>query len=61
MTITWQDLATAGIVLVALGYVARYLVRFVRRKGLPGCGCSQKCRGEPPEKPLVTLGSKREP
>lgn len=60
MTITWQDIATAGIVLVALGYVARYLVRLVRRKG-GGCGCGRKCRGKPPEKPLVTIDGKHEP
>jgi hypothetical protein len=55
MTITWQNGVTAGIVLVALGYLARCLVRLVRRKGLPGCGCCQKCPTETSAEPLVTF------
>ena len=55
MTITWQDLATALIVLLAAAYVARYAIRLVKRKGLPGCGCCTKCPTEPSEKALVSL------
>ncbi len=55
MTITWQDATTAGIVLVTLGYFACRMVRLVRRKRLPGCGCCPKCPAETPEKPLVVI------
>jgi hypothetical protein len=55
MNITWQDAAAAGILLVATGYVARCLVRFIRRKGVPACGCCAKCPAETAEKPLIHL------
>ena len=51
--ITLQEATTAGIVLVALGYVAYRIVRLVRRKDSLGCGCCPKCPTEPPEKTLV--------
>jgi hypothetical protein len=55
MNITWQDAATAGIVLLAAGYVARYAIRSAKRKGLPGCGCCTNCPTDPPEKPLIDI------
>ena len=55
MTITWQDWATIGIVLLAAGYVARYAIRWAKRKGSPGCGCCTKCSTDTPEKPLLHL------
>ncbi len=54
MTITFQQLAATVIVFVALSYVAWRLVRFVRRKGMPDCGCCQNCSAESPQV-LVTL------
>ncbi len=55
MPITLQEIAAAIVVLLALGYVAWRLVRFIRRKGMPDCGCCQSCSAESPEKVLVTL------
>ena len=55
MTIHWQEIATAGILLVVMGYLARCLVRFLRRKGLPACGCCTQCPAEKPETPLINL------
>jgi hypothetical protein len=55
MSITWQDLVTAGILLVVAGYLIRCLVRFIRRKGMPACGCCGQCSAEAAEKPLVNL------
>jgi hypothetical protein len=55
MNITWQDLVTAGILLVVAGYLIRCLVQFIRRKGAPACGCCGQCSAEPAEKPLVKL------
>jgi 8-oxo-dGTP diphosphatase len=55
MTITWQESAAVAIVLLALGYVAWRVVRFVRRKGMPDCRCCQSCSGESAEKVLVML------
>jgi hypothetical protein len=58
MNVTWQDLITAGIVLLASAYVARYLVRVIRRKGAPGCRCCQQCPMENDETPVVKLGER---
>jgi 8-oxo-dGTP diphosphatase len=44
-----------GVVLLAAGYVALRIVRFVRRKGVPDCGCCPTCSAARPEKTLVTL------
>ena len=55
MTITWQDIATAGILLVVVGYLARCVARFIRRKGLPACGCCAECSAETAEQPLIHL------
>ena len=55
MTITWQDAATAGILLVVIGYLARRLCVFLQRKGLPACGCCAQCPAEKPETPLINL------
>jgi 8-oxo-dGTP diphosphatase len=55
MNTTWQEAAVAIVVLLAISYVARRLVRFVRRKGMPDCGCCGSCAAESPEKVLVTL------
>jgi len=58
MAILWQDIATASIVIAALGYLAYRIAGWIRRKGLPGCsGCASRsavCG----EEPLVTLGRK---
>ena len=59
MTITWQGLATLLIILAAVGYLLRYAVRLVRRKGLPGRGCCKKCPTETPEKPLIGLDARK--
>jgi hypothetical protein len=55
MNITWQSTAVVGIVLAAVGYVAYRVVRLIRRKGLPDCGCCPKCPADTPEKPLIDL------
>ena len=55
ITITWQGLTTLLIVLAAVGYLLRYVVRWVRRKGMPVCGCCKKCPTETPEKPLINI------
>jgi hypothetical protein len=60
MNLTWQDLATICIVLLSAGYVVRYIVRWAKRKGQPGCGCCTKCPAEPSEEPLVTLDKRTE-
>jgi hypothetical protein len=59
MNVTWQDLMTAGLVLLALVYFARYLVRLVRRKGAPACRCCQTCPMETPEKTMVKLDNRQ--
>ncbi len=53
MSITWQNLLTATLVVLALGYVLLRVIRVLRHKGLPGCGCCRGCT--PSEKPLVNL------
>lgn len=55
MTIAWQDITTAVILLVVIGYLALRLVRFLRRKGVPACGCCSQCSAEIAEQPLVHL------
>ena len=55
MTLTWQDITTAGIVLAAVVYLAYCLVRWIRRKGSSGCGYCQRCSPEPPDEPLVQI------
>ena len=55
ITVTWQEAAAVAVVLLAIGYVAWRLVRFVRRKGKPDCRCCQSCSAESPEKVLVAL------
>jgi 8-oxo-dGTP diphosphatase len=59
MSISVQEAAVAIIVLLALSHVAWRLVRFVRRKGMPDCGCCGSCSAESPEKVLVTLDASR--
>lgn len=59
MTINAQDIVTACIVLAAFGYVLRYFVRRVRRRGADGCGCCAKQKGSSSEKPLIELEDKR--
>jgi hypothetical protein len=58
--ITWQDATTAGIVLVALTYTARHIVRAIRRRGSPGCSCCSQCPAESDEKPLVKVDEPKE-
>ena len=55
ITVTWQEVAVVAVVLLALGYVAWRIVRFIRRKGVPDCRCCQSCPAESSEKVLVTL------
>ena len=43
MTFTWQDAATAGILVGAVGYLARRVVRRIRGRGLPACGGTNGC------------------
>ena len=58
---TWQDLATAGIVLVAAVYLGRSLLRFAKRKGTPCCGgCVQCPTASAEQQPLVVLNPPRE-
>jgi hypothetical protein len=65
MTSSWQDAATAVILLMTLGYLAYRAVRMIRRKGFPACGCGMRCldldKGEDshPE-PLVKLNEPRQ-
>lgn len=56
---TWQEAATAVVMLMAAGYVAWRIVRFVRRKGMPECGCCQTCSTAQPERTLVTLDTRK--
>ena len=53
--VTWQEAAAVAVVLLAAGYVAWRVVRFVGRKGKPDCRCCQSCSAESSEKVLVTL------
>jgi hypothetical protein len=58
MTLTWQDAATAGILVGAVGYLARRVVRLIRGRGLPACGgtnCCAQCVSKPAQEPLVTI------
>ena len=55
MPISFQEVAAAIVVFLALSYIAWRLVRFARRRGMPDCRCCQTCSAESPEKPLVTL------
>lgn len=55
MNITLQDALTAAVVLIAVAYVIRRVVRSLRRKGLPACGCCGQCAAPEPDKPLVKL------
>jgi hypothetical protein len=60
MTLDWQNAATAAIVLLALGYFARYLLRLTRRRGSAGCRCCAQCPAdteETGERPLVCLNA----
>jgi hypothetical protein len=51
----WQDIATAVVLLVAIGYLAFRLRQFIRRKGFPACGCGGQCPAQTPAPPLVSL------
>jgi hypothetical protein len=59
MTIAWQDIVTAGLVLAAVVYLGRRVVRLIRRKGFPGCGCCPACPAEKHEEPLVQIDPRR--
>ena len=54
MNVTWQDAATACIVLAALAYLTRRVVRLIRRKGMPRCCCT-KCPPTSSNQPLVNI------
>lgn len=55
MNSMWQELATAAILLLAIGYVVRRVVRFVRRKGMPDCRCCPRCPAQTDDKPVVVI------
>jgi hypothetical protein len=55
IAITWQDAAVAVILLATVAYVARRIVRRIRGKAPPDCGCCPGCSDESPKNPLVSL------
>ena len=55
MNITWQEVATAAVLLLAVGYVACRVFRFFRRKGMPDCRCCPKCPADEHKNPLVAI------
>jgi hypothetical protein len=55
MTITWQDLIAALMVLLAAGYVVWYAAGRAKRNGSSGCGCCPNCPTDEPEQPLVNI------
>jgi 8-oxo-dGTP diphosphatase len=57
IALTLQETAAFAVVLLALGYIAWRLVRFVHRKGMPECRCCQSCSAESPKKVPVTLNA----
>jgi hypothetical protein len=59
MSITWQDAAATAIVLGALAYVVRAMVRWARRKAAPPCGCCPKCPSQQAKPPLISLTPKK--
>jgi 8-oxo-dGTP diphosphatase len=61
MTITLQGIVAAIVVLLAGAFVGWRLVRFVRRRGVPDCGCCQSCSAESPQQVLVTLDAEKKP
>jgi 8-oxo-dGTP diphosphatase len=61
ITLTWQEGAVATVLLLAVGYVLWRLVRFLRRKGMPDCGCCQSCSAESRQQVLVTLDAMKAP
>jgi 8-oxo-dGTP diphosphatase len=60
VTLAWQEAAVAIAVLLAVSYVLWRLLRFVRRKGMPDCGCCQSCSAELPQQVLVTLDAPKD-
>jgi 8-oxo-dGTP diphosphatase len=61
ITLAWQEVAVAIVLLLAVGYVLWRLVRFLRRKGMPDCGCCQSCSAESRQQVLVTLDAMKAP
>lgn len=55
MNITGQEIATAVILMFAVCYVARRVVRFFRRKGMPDCHSCPNCRTQTDKMPLVVI------
>jgi 8-oxo-dGTP diphosphatase len=60
IVLTWQELAAAILVFLAVCYALSRLVRFVRRKGMPDCGCCRTCSAESPQPVLVTLNGPKQ-
>ncbi len=60
MIFDWQNVLTVFIVLLAAAYVGRQVVRWVKRKGQPGCGGCFQCPTEPPEEPLVKIDQRKD-
>jgi hypothetical protein len=55
MSITWQEVATVVILSLAAGYVARRVVRFLRRKGMPDCHSCPNCPNQTGNQPLIVI------
>jgi hypothetical protein len=58
MNSLWQEATTAAILLLAIGYVVRRVVRFIRRKGMPDCCCCPKCPAQKDDATLVAIADR---